>query len=321
MAVQTKLLPGDPWPSITRALSRRSRGQAECAIAYVGSAGPRHLPLRSDDLLVCNLSDDALRGHATSLDALLTFVDLHVEVFKAEQLHAKVIVCDDTAWVGSANASRNSAVNLEEAVLRTTEPSAVRAARTFVLQMAGQSIPMDRPALEALRSRVPATRQPVRFPPIGPRVVAAPLGLPSTRDTVHFLETTYKVPTDEEYAEEQRQIALLRDRQRRAKVKARLSSAWWSGRRVRRGDWVCWVHEDQVDRPWKVADYTKYGQQTWMWGYEPFKAWPSITTQQLDRILGQQRPAITFDDGLAIAGTPVQDLSELFLRVPPRRLD
>lgn len=321
MSNQTKFLPGDPWPSITASLSKAGRGPAECAIAYVGTAGPHHLPLRDDDLLVCNASDDALRGHATSPTALLGYVDSGVDVYNHQQLHAKVIVCDDVAWVGSANASRNSAVNLQEAVLRTTEPSAVRAARAFVRQLAGDSTPLSRPTLEAMLARVPQTRLPVRFPPTGPRIVPPPLGLPSARDTVHFVETQYAAPTPDEEEEERRQIERIRHRKARARVKARLSSAWWSGRRVPRGEWVCWVSEGAIHRPWQVAEYTKYERQTWMWGYEPFKAWPTITEAQLAGILQKQTPAITYVDRLSIKGQAVEELASRFLRVPPRRLD
>jgi hypothetical protein len=55
-----------------------------------------------------------------------------VRVFNREHLHAKVFVATGVALVGSANASGQSAEQLDEAVMVTTAPGAVAAARRFV---------------------------------------------------------------------------------------------------------------------------------------------------------------------------------------------
>jgi hypothetical protein len=55
-----------------------------------------------------------------------------VSVYSVPNLHAKVFVVGRTAYIGSTNVSKNSAEELIEAAVRTTEPGVVSRAREFV---------------------------------------------------------------------------------------------------------------------------------------------------------------------------------------------
>jgi len=81
-----------------------------------------------------------------------------VRVFSIQNLHAKVFVCGRKAFIGSANVSRHSAGILKEAVVETTEPKAVKAARDFVIRLSLQEL-----GLEELKRLIKIYRQPVFF--------------------------------------------------------------------------------------------------------------------------------------------------------------
>ncbi|MFF2028406.1 phospholipase D family protein, partial [Streptomyces sp. NPDC058171] len=118
-----------PWPHITRAI--RTRGARYAAIGYLGPGAPALLPLRAGDVLVVNASKAAIRAHATSPAALAYYVNRGVRVLSSPTLHAKVIVTNTRAVIGSANASENSTL-ADDAVVITDDPEIVASVRKFI---------------------------------------------------------------------------------------------------------------------------------------------------------------------------------------------
>jgi hypothetical protein len=129
--VSTDFLTQDIWPQLSKAV-RYSRRLCAVAVAYFGAGSSRLLPLPKGSRLVVDASERAVASGQTCPAELLKLVRSGVTVYSVPNLHAKVFVLGKTAYVGSTNASSRSASQLVEAVLRTTEPSAVQAARTFV---------------------------------------------------------------------------------------------------------------------------------------------------------------------------------------------
>ena len=119
----------NPWPHITRAI--RTRGARCAAIAYLGHDGPELLPLRAGDVLIVNASKAAIRAHATSPAVLAYYLDKGVRVLSSPTLHAKVIVTNRLAVVGSANGSANS-THSDEAVIISDDPKIVADTRKFI---------------------------------------------------------------------------------------------------------------------------------------------------------------------------------------------
>jgi hypothetical protein len=81
---------------------------------------------------VVDASDRAVASGQTCPADLIKLVKRGVAVYSVPNLHAKVFVLGRAAFIGSANVSSRSASQLVEAVVRTTEPNAVRAALQFV---------------------------------------------------------------------------------------------------------------------------------------------------------------------------------------------
>jgi len=119
------------WPQLTKAV-RASPHRCEVAVAYFSAGASRLLPLAEGSRLVVDASERAVASGQTCPADLLKLVKDDVAVFSVSNLHAKVFLIGRSAYIGSANVSGRSASLLLEAVVRTNEHSAVRAARSFV---------------------------------------------------------------------------------------------------------------------------------------------------------------------------------------------
>ncbi len=129
--MSTVFITNDIWPKLTKAV-RGSRQSCAVAVAYFGAGASRLLPLQKNSRLVVDASERAVASGQTCPADLSKLVKDGVKVYSVPNLHAKVFVLGRAAYIGSANVSNRSASQLVEAVIRTTEPSAVRAARQFV---------------------------------------------------------------------------------------------------------------------------------------------------------------------------------------------
>ncbi len=126
-----KLLTQNIWDRITSIAKRNATG-ADVAVAYFGSGASRLLPLKEGSRLVVDMSLAAVASGQTNPAELLALIQNGVEVYSVTNLHAKVFAFRGRAFVGSANASQHSARGLIEAVVETTDPRLVAAARRFV---------------------------------------------------------------------------------------------------------------------------------------------------------------------------------------------
>lgn len=129
-----QLLSSDLWPTISR-LAKTSLKRA--AISYVSS--DKHLKFGDGDLLICDASDEAIKSAHTDAKILKRAFDRGAEIHSCPGLHAKVMLLNDKAIVGSANASLSSASNLIEASLLTDSPVTVAKVQSFILEVKSRS--------------------------------------------------------------------------------------------------------------------------------------------------------------------------------------
>lgn len=127
----TTFLSSDIWPQLEDA-ARTARVRCAVAVAYFGTGASKLLPLPKGSRLVVDASEGAVKSGQTCPADLLKMVGRGVTVYSVPNLHAKVFVLGRTAFIGSANVSKRSSSQLVEAVIRTTDPGAVGAAREFV---------------------------------------------------------------------------------------------------------------------------------------------------------------------------------------------
>jgi hypothetical protein len=141
--VSTKLLPEGAWKRIRGAI-RLSKKPVLAAIAYFGQGGAKRLPLRKGSRIVVDASEHAVRSGQTHPNSLLELHRKGVRIFSVGNLHAKVMVIGRRAFIGSANVSNRSEKGLVEAVVETTDESAVEATRQFVRDLCLQPLGPER---------------------------------------------------------------------------------------------------------------------------------------------------------------------------------
>jgi len=130
--MSTEFITRDIWPQLTKAVS--GSGQAcAVAVAYFGKGASKLLPLAKGSRLVVDASERSVASGQTCPADLSKLVKRGVKVYSVPNLHAKVFVLGRAAYIGSANVSNRSASQLVEAIIRTSDASATRAARKFVL--------------------------------------------------------------------------------------------------------------------------------------------------------------------------------------------
>jgi len=127
------------------------------AIAYFTDNGIR---IGEGDRLVVDASDASVQCRQTSRDLLRELVDAGAEVYSYPGLHAKVMVFDSVAVVGSMNSSHFSREKLQEAAILTDDPHTVQSARLFIDDLVAKSERVDENFLQHLQSLTLEKRTP-----------------------------------------------------------------------------------------------------------------------------------------------------------------
>src|SRR6185369_13773316 len=125
------------------------------AVAYFAAGASKLLPLRKGSVLVVDMSERAVKSGQTDPKELIELLNKGVEVHSVENLHAKVFVLGDRAFVGSTNVSRRSADHLREAAIETVARSVVAACRQFVESLRGEPVDVEHAAAMAKLYRPP----------------------------------------------------------------------------------------------------------------------------------------------------------------------
>src|SRR5438046_174404 len=135
------------WKEVC-ALSKKAQS-VRAAIAYVTAS--ELLKFQKGDLLIVNASEGAIRGGQTSAKVLSALHKRGVEVYNCSNLHAKVLLIDNVAVIGSGNMSQASAGGLVKAALRTGHRATVSGVQTFLRQLVEQSERLTAKRLVELR--------------------------------------------------------------------------------------------------------------------------------------------------------------------------
>jgi hypothetical protein len=154
------------WRRITAA-AKASNKPAYVAVAYFGKEASRLLPLTRGSRLVVDASEHAVKSGQTHPADLKRLVRKGVRVYTLANLHAKIFVFGSKAFVGSANASRRSSSALIEAIVVTTDKSAVKAVRALIERHCLQ--PLGPEELDRLQSMYRPPHLPPESRRVGPR--------------------------------------------------------------------------------------------------------------------------------------------------------
>ena len=159
-----QLLSADLWPTLAALTKNHNRLWA--AISYVTTTN--HLNFGKGDVLVCDASDGAIKAGMTSASALRRFVQNGAKIYSFDGLHAKTLVVDNKAVIGSANLSENAGVNTCEASLLSDDAQVAAPVRGFIEQARKAAKRIDEiflkriEAIPIVRTGKPPERKPKR---------------------------------------------------------------------------------------------------------------------------------------------------------------
>jgi len=126
------------WQNISRTIKNASH--VDAAIAYFGQGGAKLLPLRKGDRLIVDMSPATVKAGGTDPHEVEKLIHRGVWVYTRRHLHAKTIIADRSVISGSANVSKRSHQQLDEAAIFTNDQSAVRRAREFIERLSTEPV-------------------------------------------------------------------------------------------------------------------------------------------------------------------------------------
>lgn len=161
-----RLLSENLWTEIQAASTKVPK---MAAVAYVSS--DQIIKFGNGDTLITDASDETIAAGQTRARVLEAAFRLGATLYSLPNLHAKIMVLGDTAVIGSANISSNSANGLAEVGWITDQPAEVQEARTLIERLIARSVPIDQAFItRILNIRVrPRPRGPGQpLPPVRP---------------------------------------------------------------------------------------------------------------------------------------------------------
>lgn len=150
-----KIISNNVWGEIQRLASKSKTKRA--AIAYVTT--DKYLKFGKGDVLVVDASDAAIACGETSAAVLRQAYKRGAELFSSDRLHAKFLLFDQVAVVGSANLSSSSANQLLEVAAVTDSPQIMSGLSAVIDQLMHQCKPVDHGFIQHISS-IKVVRQP-----------------------------------------------------------------------------------------------------------------------------------------------------------------
>jgi hypothetical protein len=129
-----RVLSSDLWKTV-RAKARKAR-RRQAAIAYVTQD---LIGFRKGDTLMVDASTNAIASGETDAKLLRKLYKRGVRLYHCPCLHAKVLLLDEWAVIGSGNMSKSSADGLVEVGVMTDHSSTVAGVASFIEQLLPQS--------------------------------------------------------------------------------------------------------------------------------------------------------------------------------------
>jgi len=232
----------DIWKTIPEII--KTSKHANVAVAYLGTDGSKLLPLKKGDTLVIDMSIATVKAGATNPHEVDKLIKRGVKVFTRRNLHAKIVLTDKQALIGSANISKNSRDILDEAAILTNDRIALQRAKDFINQICTEPV-LPEYLKECKKSYRPprVSEKHIGTKRTSRRAKHAKLRIVSLIDYANFPENEI-----ESYEKSERKAEkLLKDKKQSA-----LENFRWSGKpkmadELEQGDWFiqCIKHTDE----------------------------------------------------------------------------
>lgn len=131
------------WPTITSE-AKANTSSSMVAVAFFSTGAANMLPIQKGSELVVNASNAVVKSGQTNPSELIKLLKLGVKIFSCDNLHAKIFLLGNKLFIGSANASHNSAIGLQEAMLFTTDKSLIAQAKKAISSFCIKDLGLER---------------------------------------------------------------------------------------------------------------------------------------------------------------------------------
>ena len=138
------------WDKLEK-LSTDSEGK-KAAVSYITDDSA--IQFTDGDTLVADISEDAIATGKTSAKVISDAFENGVEIYTCDSLHAKTIVFDYHAYIGSANISSHSRESLDEIGIISDHPKVMSGALQTIEKLKLQSHKIDRVYIDKILSIV-----------------------------------------------------------------------------------------------------------------------------------------------------------------------
>jgi hypothetical protein len=263
----------DLWSIITKRVKSSSR-PCHVAVAYFGRGAAKLLPLPAGSRLVVNASDGAVKSGQTCPDDLIALQKTGVTIHSVANLHAKVFVVGQTAFVGSANASKNSADYLAEAAVQTTDATTVAGVKAYIESLCKVNLGPEELKRLAGIYEPPETHGP-RAAALTEKLKAGAARFP---DLIIAGLGNCDYPDEEEETVERGERVAKRECQHRAATHEVCSFRWEGRIQIKPGQQVVQVWEEACGKVWVYppalalhSERTGKGSTRYIWVEYPAK--------------------------------------------------
>jgi len=141
--MKTSILTEKIWQTIT---SDVENNPSNCmvAVAFFSTGASDLLPLTKGSILVVNASERIVESGQTNPSELIKLLNKGVIIYTYDNLHSKMYVVGSNFYIGSSNASNNSANVLKEAILVTNEKITLNQGKKAIKELCINSLGIER---------------------------------------------------------------------------------------------------------------------------------------------------------------------------------
>jgi hypothetical protein len=143
MPMKTKIITENIWEEITKE-AILNPDKSIVAVAFFSTGATKLLPLTKGSTLIVNASERIVKSGQTNPNELITLLKKGVKIYNYENLHAKMYLIGEKLFIGSSNASNNSANGLKESMLVSTDKSILNEGKRRISELAINSLGLER---------------------------------------------------------------------------------------------------------------------------------------------------------------------------------
>jgi hypothetical protein len=141
--MKTKIITENIWEEITQEVILNP-DKSMVAVAFFSTGASKLLPLTKGSTLIVNASERIIKSGQTNPNEIIALLKKGVKIYNYENLHAKMYLIGEKLFIGSSNASNNSANGLKESMLVSTDKNIVNEGKSRIIELAITSLGLER---------------------------------------------------------------------------------------------------------------------------------------------------------------------------------